>query len=109
MVEVHLYGKLRQGRTADGARGERVIKLQPRGDETVRSILERVGVQPEEVCHVFLNGALLTTRNSMGPWLQYLQVSSSLKSPSETGALDPSVRGGDRLGLFARDMALLVV
>ncbi len=100
MLEVHLYGKLR--RYAPDARPDResVVRLAPNPDETVRTALERLHIAPEEVYHVFLNGKLLATRNSMAPWLRYQQAAGGLDTPLELG---------DRLGLFARDMALLVV
>ena len=102
MVDVHLYGKLRRYAVDSRPDRESVVSLEPQPDETVGTTLERLGIPPAEVCHVFLNGALLSTRNSMAPWLNYRQV-------SEGKGLDTPVRVGDRLGLFARDMALLVV
>jgi hypothetical protein len=102
MLDVHLYGKLRC--YADDARPDQdsVVRLETRLGETVGSTLEMLGIPPDEVFHIFLNGALLSTRNSMAPWLDYQQV-------REGEGLDTPVQAGDRLGLFARDMALLVV
>jgi hypothetical protein len=72
--------------------------------------LERVGIPPDEVCHVFLNGAILSTQNSMAPWLEYQQAGgASVGRPDAGAALDTQVHDGDRLGIFAHDMALLVV
>lgn len=102
MLDVHLYGKLRRYAVDPRPDRESVVRLEPQSGETVGTALERLGIPPAEVCHVFLNGALLSTRNSMAPWLNYRQV-------SEGKGLDTLVRAGDRLGLFARDMALLVV
>jgi hypothetical protein len=102
MVDVHLYGKLRCYAVDPRPDQEIVVRLEPRPGETVRTALERLGIPPDEVCHVFLNGALLSTRNSMAPWLHYQRV-------SEGKGLETPVRAGDRLGLFAHDMALLVV
>jgi hypothetical protein len=101
MLEIHLYGKLRRHAPDARASGESVISLEPRADETVRTALERVGIVPDEVYHVFLNGAILRTQNSMAPWLRYQE--------AEGSGLDSRVADGDRLGLFASDMALLVV
>ncbi len=101
MVAIHLYGKLRRHAADSRASGESVVCLEPRSKETVRTALERVGVAPYEIYHVFLNGSILSTRNAMAPWLQYQEVQGE--------GLDTPVRDGDRLGLFARDMALLVV
>jgi hypothetical protein len=102
MVDVHLYGKLRRYAVDPRPDRESVVQLEPRPGETVRTALERLGIPPDEVCHVFFNGALLSTHNSMAPWLNYRRV-------GEGNGLDTSVRAGDRLGLFAHDMALLVV
>jgi hypothetical protein len=72
--------------------------------------LERVGIPPDDICHVFLNGAILRTQNSMAPWLKYQQVvADSIGRSGAAGALDTQVNDGDRLGIFAHDMALLVV
>jgi hypothetical protein len=107
MVDIHLYGSLR--RLAIDPRPDRdsVVRLEPELGETVATILERLGVQPAEVSHVFLNGALLSTDNAMAKWLDYQRVYAG--TTDQVGGLGTSVRCGDRLGLFARDMALLVV
>jgi hypothetical protein len=102
MVNVHLYGKLRRYAADPRPDRESVARLEPRPGETVGTTLERLGIPPDEVCHVFLDGALLSTRNSMAPWLNYQRAGGGR-------GLDTPVRAGDRLGLFARDMALLVV
>jgi hypothetical protein len=101
MFEIHLYGKLRRYAPDARARGASVLRLQPDPDETVRTALERAGVACDDVFHIFLNGSILRTKNSMAPWLQYQQAVGP--------GLDTPVQDGDRLGLFARDMALLVV
>lgn len=105
MVEIHLYGKLR--RYAPDARADRdcVIWLSPRAGETVQAIVGRMGIPLEELYHVFLNGSLLSTRNSMAPWLQYPQARENVW---DWGAAI-EVKAGDRLGLFGVDMAALVV
>lgn len=107
MIEVRLYGRLR--RLAPDPRGDReaVIRLEVRPGETVGSVLERLGVPTDEIAHVFLNGRLLTTCNSMAPWLRYQRVREDV--PTCEPALDTPVREGDRIGLFGRDMAMLVV
>ena len=107
MVEVHLYGRLR--RYAPDPRPDRecVVRLEPRPGETVKTLLARLDIPPAEVYHVFLNGALLSTGNTMSPWLGYQQIGGGASHRDE--GLDVPVRSGDRVGLFARDMALLVV
>jgi molybdopterin converting factor small subunit len=101
MIEVHLYGKLRRHAADSKANEESVLRLEARSDETVRTLLGRAGIDQSEVFHLFLNGSILRTENSMAPWLKYRQI--------EGRGLDTPLSNGDRLGLFARDMALLVV
>jgi hypothetical protein len=102
-VEIHLYGSLRRYAPDPRPDRESVVRLEPQPEETVETVLERLGISPAEVYHIFLNGAILTTRNSMAPWLRYQEASSYDRG------LDAPVGAGDRLGLFASDMALLVV
>ena len=101
MVEIHLYGKLRHHAPDARASGESVVRFEPRMEETVKTALERLGIPTTDVCHVFLNGELVSTHNSMAPWLRYQQ--------SQGEGWNTPVHDGDRLGVFARDMALLVV
>ena len=107
MVEIHLYGSLR--RLAIDPRRDRdsVVRLDPKPGETVGTVLERLGVRPAEVSHVFLNGALLSTDNAMARWLDYRAARAGESRQAQR--LDTPVGRGDRLGLFAHDMALLVV
>jgi hypothetical protein len=108
MVEIHLYGSLRRYALDSRPDRESVVRLDPQSGETVETALERLGISPAEVYHVFLNGALLSTRNSMAPWLRYQKVQGA-SEPIASQGLATSVQSGDRLGLFARDMGLLVI
>jgi len=101
MLEIHLYGSLRRYAPDTRPDRESVARLEPQPEETVGTALERMGILPDEIYHIFLNGALLSTRNSMAPWLEYQRAGAE--------GLDTPVQSGDRLGLFARDMGLLVV
>jgi hypothetical protein len=105
MIEVHLYGSLRRHAPDPRPDRESVVRLEPQPGETVGTTLERLVISPAEVYHVFLNGTLLYTRNSMAPWLEYQQTGDSARPQR----LDTPVQSGDRLGLFACDMGLLVV
>ncbi|MCS7286697.1 MAG: hypothetical protein RMK30_06300 [Anaerolineae bacterium] len=107
MVEVRLYGKLR--RFGPEPRGDRetIVYLEVEPGETVESVLTRLSIPQEEIAHIFLNGKLLTTRNSMAPWLRYQRARDNV--PTCEPNLDHPLRDGDRLGIFGRDMALLVV
>lgn len=101
MIEVHLYGQLRSHAEDSRASHESILRLEYHAGETIRSLLQRAGLPREEICHVFLNGQLVTTQNTMAPWLQY-------REAGDLG-LDTRLHEGDRLGLFAKDMGLLVV
>ncbi|MCD6554754.1 MAG: hypothetical protein J7M16_12175 [Anaerolineae bacterium] len=107
MIEIHLYGSLRRYAPNPRPNRDSVVRLEPRPGETVGTMLERLNIPPTEISHIFLNGALLSTRNSMAPWLGYQQARGEV-SRRDLG-LDTPVRPGDRVGLFARNMALLVV
>ena len=101
-MKVHLYGSLRHYAVDSRPDRESVVRMVPRQGETVGTVLEQVGISPSEVYHIFLNGVLIATSNSMAPWLKYQQ-------GRDSRGLDTPVQPGDRLGLFARDMGLLVV
>lgn len=105
MIEIHFYGKLR--RYVPGSRPDRecVVRLEPEAGETVQSLLARAGVETAEIYHLFLNGSLLATHNTMAPWLKYQQARENVWD----WGLEIPVKAGDRLGLFGSDMALLVV
>lgn len=107
MIEVRLYGKLR--RFGSDPRGDRetVVYLEIGPGETVGDALARLSIPQAEIAHIFLNGRLLTTCNSMAPWLRYQRVREDI--PTCEPNLDYPLRDGDRLSLFGRDMAMLVV
>ncbi len=82
MVEVHLYGKLRRFAAEQDPAGLSIVHVPAREGDTVRQVLERLGIPLEEVgSNIFLN------------W-QY-------------SALSRRVRDGDRLAIFPDDMQLL--
>jgi hypothetical protein len=107
MIEIHLYGSVRRHAPDPRPDRESVVQLTPTPGETVGTLLKRLSIPPAEIGHVFLNGTLLSTRNSMAPWLGYQQARSRVTN-LDLG-LDMPVRPGDRVGLFARNMAMLVV
>lgn len=106
-IEVHLYGKLR--RYAPDPRPDRecVVQFTPGPGETIKTVLERLGIPADELGHVFLNGSLLATRNAMAPWLRYQQAQANVFNRDR--ALDILLGADDRVGLFPRGMAMLVV
>jgi hypothetical protein len=107
MLEIHVYGDLRRYAPESRPDRESVMRLESHHGETVGMVLERLGIPVAEVYHVFLNGGLLVTRNGMAPWLDYPQAAGGARGGG--GGMDTPVQSGDRLGLFAHDMALLVV
>lgn len=104
-VEIHLYGKLRRYAPDPRADRENVVRVALKAGVTVHTALEHAGIAKEEVCHIFLNGALFSTHNSMAPWLGYRQAQANVHL-QET---DVALKSGDRLGIFGHDMAALVV
>jgi len=106
-IEVHLYGKLRRYAPDPRLDQDCVVQFTPRPGETIKTVLERLGIPAAELGHIFLNGALLATPNGMAPWLRYQQAQADVFNRER--ALDILLGGNDRLGLFARDIAMLVV
>ena len=68
-------------------------------------LLKRVGIDEDEIYTIFLNASLLITRTKMGPYLGYQQADKQV----HVWDLSTPVKDGDRVGLFGRDMATLVV
>jgi len=104
-VEIHLYGKLRKYAPDPRADRENVLRVALETGDTLRAALKRAGIAEEEVCHIFLNGALFSTHNSMAPWLGYRQAQENVHQRDT----DVVLKAGDRLGIFGHDMAALVV
>jgi len=104
-IEIHLYGKLRRYAPDPRADRESVVRVAFEAGNTIGAALQQAGIAEEEVCHIFLNGALFSTYNSMAPWLGYRQAQENVHRRETNVALKP----GDRLGIFGHDMAALVV
>lgn len=105
MIEVHVYGKLRRHITEAATEDGTVLHVEPRPNETLSALLARLEIPHDELYHVFLNGSLLATHNSMAPWLAYPQAQENVSN----WEMDVLLQEGDRLGLFGEDMASLVV
>jgi hypothetical protein len=105
MAEIHLFGKLRSF-TQDSQDGlNPVIRIEPGPGQTVGSLIADLGIPLEEIYTIFLNHKLLATRSGMAVWLGHRQVGAD---PFDW-KLDLPLKTGDRLGLFGRDMAALVI
>lgn len=105
MIEIRLYGKLRRQSAINEIRETGRLYLAPESDETMNSLLDRIGVMAEDAHSIFLNAKLLAARSNMARWLRYQGASDN---PLDWN-LDVSLNSGDRVGVFGRDMAALVV
>ncbi len=105
MVEIRLFGKLRRFVNKPEAGHDNLMKVAPQPQETLEQLLGRVGIPLDEVYNIFFNSKLLATRSAMAHWIRYQQVH---ENPLDW-KLDIAVRAGDRVGLFGRDMAALVI
>jgi hypothetical protein len=64
-----------------------------------------MGVAIEDIYSIFYNRKLLVARSGMARWLGYQQ----MRSNPFKGDLNVPLKGVDRIGLFGRDMAALVI
>ncbi len=104
-VEIRVYGRLRRCLPDEVRASGRPLHVKIEADETLGSLLERLGIERQALYTVFVNGRLLATRNRMAPWLAYRQVQADVWCWDT----EIDLRPGDRIGLFGEDMALLVV
>ena len=81
MIELHVYGKLRRVAPQKTASGDSVLMVTLQEGDTVGTLLERLGVAPEETSNIFIEGELC------GLWRP--------------------LNDGERVGVFPDDMALL--
>jgi hypothetical protein len=102
MVEIRLYGKLRR---YAGDNPDYIIRITPDAHETLDMLLDRLGIPSEEIYSIFFNSKLLAARSGMARWMGYQQVRTDPFDWDLKVAVNPS----DRIGLFGRDMAALVV
>lgn len=106
MIEVRLFGSLRRVVEDWRPASDTIVHLPVQGGETIGLVLARVGIDPEEVSHVFLNGRLLP-RSAYPITLGY---PLAAERPLTTeGHLGVPVRSGDRLGVFPSNMGVVVV
>jgi len=105
MIAIHLYGKLRRFAPDSRPSANSVILVEAIADETLNSLLKRIGINVDEIFTIFMNSRLLATHNTMAKWLGYRQ----MRADPENWDLAVLVKDGDRIGLFGDDMAALVV
>jgi hypothetical protein len=104
VIEVRLFGDLRH--YADQHAAPSGVVLQLADASTVGQVLAQIGIPLEEVGNLFLNGQLLP-RSVYPITLGYPLAASTPLSAS--GLLGATVKPGDRLGVFPKKMALVVV
>jgi len=102
MAEIRLYGKLRRYAKDNP---DFIIRISPESDETLEILLNRLGIPLDDIYSIFYNSKLLATRSGVASWIGYRQVHSN---PFDWD-LSVTIQSSDRIGLFGRDMAALVV
>ena len=55
MVEIHLYGNLREYARDYATSGRYMLNIEPSPGETIELLLARLGISVEEINHVFFN------------------------------------------------------
>ena len=105
MIEVRLFGDLRR-HAPDPAPSGVVVQVPAGEASTVGQVLALLGIDPAEVGNLFLNGQLVP-RSAQAIHLGYPLAGSTPLSPE--AAMEVAVEEGDRLGLFAHKMSMLVV
>jgi hypothetical protein len=105
MISIHLYGKLRRYAPDDSPSGNSVIELDAIENETLKMLLERVGISVDELYTIFINSKLLISRTKIAPYLGYQQVCDD---NCQVWDLSVVIKDGDRLGFFGPDMPALV-
>jgi hypothetical protein len=103
MVEIHLYGNLRKYARALAVPGTSALPVEPVPDETIASLLARLGISTEEINHIFYNSKLLATRRKAAVVFSLPQAGDNTLKWD----LAVPVAHGDRLGLFGRDIPVL--
>ena len=105
MVEIYLFGKLRKYTQKSVQENDYVIRISPQPEETIALLLARAGIAIEDIYSIFFNHRLLAARSGMARWIGHQKVRSDVFNWD----LNIPVNPGDRLGIFGRDMAALVI
>ena len=85
--------------------GDKVIRLPHEPDETLDRLLARLDIPVDEIYSIFYNSKLLAARSGMASMVGYRQV----RDNPYNWDLNVAIKPADRLGLFGRAMAALVV
>ena len=105
MIEIRVFGKLRKFIKDIPTDSDKVIRLPHKPDETMEKLLARLEIPVDEIYSIFYNSKLLAARSGMASMVGYRQVRGNPYNWDLKVALNSS----DRIGLFGRDMATLVV
>jgi len=105
MVVIRIFGKLRRYAQDFPTDSDNTIRLTTESDETLETLLARLNMPVDEIYTIFFNSKLLATRSGMASMVGYRQVRENPYNWDLKIAVNPS----DRIGLFGRDMAALVV
>ena len=106
MIEVRLFGSLQQYSPDPTSVPGTPLHLSFGDGSTLGQVLDRVGIDPDEVSNVFVNGRLLP-RSVYPITLGYQLAAEGPLSPE--AYLRAAVQPGDRVGIFPRKMASVVV
>jgi hypothetical protein len=106
MISIHLYGKLRRFAPNSSPSADSIIEIEAIEGETLQMLLDRVGIDANELYTIFINAKLLTSRTRFAVFLGYQQVCAE---NCQGWDLKIVINDGDRLGLFGADMPGLVV
>jgi hypothetical protein len=104
MIKLNLYGKLRRFVPSTETIGVSSLKIPLQPNDTVASVLARLGIEPDQIYTVFVNSKLLATRNNTATIVEMIQVDPN----PHTWDLNLPLHTGDQLGVFGEDMAILV-
>jgi hypothetical protein len=106
LIEVRLFGDLRRYATGSASESGTVLYLSGDDSWTLGQVLATLEIEPAEVSNVFLNGRLLP--RSLYPITLGYPLAS--ESPlTQEGYVNTPIRAGDRLGIFPRNMGVVVV
>jgi len=106
VIEVHLFGELRQYAVNPAPVPGTVLQIPEEEGLSVGQVLARLGIEADQVGNVFLNGRLLP-RSTYPLTLGYPLAAKEVLTLDD--CLAAPVRSGDRLGIFPPKMSLVVV
>ena len=105
MISIHLYGKLRRYAPNSSASGNSILEVEANENETLQILLDRIGINANELYTIFINAKLLTSRTQYATYLGYHQV---CEENCQGWDLTVIINDGDRIGFFGPDMPALV-